>query len=117
MTEESKARFTSNPNEGYVAIIRLRGEIKARKDINDTMINLGMKKVNTLVIIKKNDSIMGMIKKIENFVSWGEVPKDVVKDNIIHLKPFKLKSKKLRYPEGNLGYRPDMAEFVKKVSQ
>lgn len=104
-----------NTTEGYIAVIRLRGEIKTRKEMNDTMKNLGMKKIYTLVILPKTDSVLGMIRKVENFVMWGDVPKDIIKEKVLHLKPFSLKSKKLRYPAGDLGYRPEMDKFVKKV--
>jgi ribosomal protein L30/L7E len=102
-----------NKCDHMFAVIRLRGGIRLRKELADTMMMLGLKRVNTLAILPETDSILGMIKKVQCFVAWGEVSKEIEEElkknnkKIFHLKPPKkgLKSIKLRYPEGDIGYR------------
>jgi len=98
-----------------LAVVRIRGEVKVSDEIEDTLKMVGLKKRNTVSILPKNDSIIGMIRKIEDFVAWGEASEEIVnklkeKDkgkNIFHLSSPKkgLKSVKKRYPKGDLGYR------------
>ncbi len=100
--------------EEFIGILRLRGTIKVKKTVEDTMANLGLKTVNSFTIVPKTASYFGMVKKMENFVTWGEVPKDITDKK--SFKPFKIKSKKLHFPKGDLGYRPNMAEFISKLN-
>ena len=89
-----------------LAAIRLKGCIGKRKKIEYTLKMLGLKKINTLSILPKNDSIIGMLKKSENMITWGEFEGDTEK-KIVHLKPPKkgFKSIKKYYPKGDIGYR------------
>jgi ribosomal protein L30/L7E len=102
--------------------IRLRGSIKVRKDIKDTMDILGLKKVNTLVVLDDIPIVTGMIKKVENFVTWGNISDETMKNignqKIVRLKCPKggLKSVKMRYPKGDLGYRGDsMNKLIERM--
>lgn len=61
-----------------VAIIRIRGLTKVRSTISDTMDMFGLKKKHTCVVLEDSPSVKGMIKKIENYVAWGEVSDEVV---------------------------------------
>ncbi|MCX6816033.1 MAG: uL30 family ribosomal protein [Candidatus Aenigmarchaeota archaeon] len=96
-----------------LAIIRLRGKIKTRKDIDDTLNILHLKKVNALSIVDDNKVMRGMINKVNNFVTWGEVEESLIKETdkggkkYFGLKPARggLKSIKRQYPVGDLGYR------------
>ncbi|MBU5689928.1 MAG: 50S ribosomal protein L30 [Candidatus Aenigmatarchaeota archaeon] len=138
------------------AVIRLRGSVKTSKEINDTLNMLKLKRVNHCVLLGKNQ--LGMIKKVKDYVTFGEVNKDtlvkllekrlkaegnkkidqemlkqitkfksfeefaeaLIKEKV-KLKDFKklktvfrlnpprkgLKSKRLSWPKGDLGYRKD----------
>ncbi|MDI6721761.1 MAG: uL30 family ribosomal protein, partial [Candidatus Aenigmarchaeota archaeon] len=63
-----------------IAAIRLRGSMKVRKDIKDTLRMLNLDRVNTLSIIEITPSNIGMIKKAESFVAWGEISEDLRKE-------------------------------------
>ncbi|MEM7819826.1 MAG: uL30 family ribosomal protein [Candidatus Aenigmatarchaeota archaeon] len=94
-----------------LAVIRLRGGIKVNREINDTLKMLKLDKINTMRIIKENPSFLGMIKKVENFVTWGEISQELLdkfgNKKVINLKSPRggLKSIKKNYPKGDLGYR------------
>lgn len=61
-----------------LAAIRIRGMIGPRKPVKDTMNMLGLKKRHTCVILPQTDAVLGMLKKIQNYVMWGEVSDDIV---------------------------------------
>lgn len=100
-----------------IAVIRLRGSIKVNRDMKDTMELLGLKHVNSLAVLPAKKETMGMIKKVENFVTWGELSEEL-DVNSRGLKPAKggLKSIKLKYPKGDLGYRGNaINDLIKRM--
>ena len=106
-----------------LAVIRIRGCVGLRRDVSDTMRMLGLKKNNTMAILPRTDSILGMIKKVENFVTWGDLSKELeekLKQNgkIIQLSPPKkgFRAKKKRFPKGDLGYRgKEINDLIKRM--
>ncbi len=78
--------------------------------MKDTMKILGLKKNNSIVILPNNQYFMGMIKKIEGLVAWGEISEDNQKifkpgpKSSVGLCPPRNSLKKRRYPNGDLGY-------------
>ena len=96
-----------------LAVIRIRGGVGVRKGVQDTLRMLGLKSVNAVAVLPRSDSILGMIKKVEDYVTWGEIPDELAKKiKGRKLKPFKKKSIKSRYPRGDLGYRKDMEKLI-----
>jgi len=55
------------------AIIRIRGVAKINHNIEYTMNNLKLTKKNHLVLYPEDNSIKGMLKKAEGYITWGEV--------------------------------------------
>ncbi|MCS7135276.1 MAG: 50S ribosomal protein L30 [Candidatus Aenigmarchaeota archaeon] len=60
------------------AVIRIRGSVRTRKEINDTLEMLRLKKNNHCVIVPKNPSYEGMLKKVKDYVTFGEIREDVL---------------------------------------
>jgi large subunit ribosomal protein L30 len=56
-----------------LAVVRVRGGVDKSKEIKDTLLMLNLKKVNHCVVVRKDPKIEGMIKKVKDFVTWGEV--------------------------------------------
>ncbi|MEK6887550.1 MAG: uL30 family ribosomal protein [Candidatus Aenigmatarchaeota archaeon] len=103
-----------------IAIIRMRGEAGTRRDVIDTFKMLRLKKIYSARLIEKTPVNIGMIRKIDNFAAWGEASAETEKILIkpMGLKPPKggLKSKKLKYPRGNIGYCGDkINDLIKKM--
>lgn len=101
-----------------MAVIRVRGSVRIRKEVEDTLRMLGLRKVNALSVLPRSDSILGMIKKVNDYVMWGEIS-DEMSNKIKNkkLKPIKKKSIKRKYPNGDLGYRKDMEDLMKRMIQ
>lgn len=60
-------------------VVRVRGNVKVRGDIKDTMKMLGLKAVNNCVVVSETPQIRGMIQKVKDYVTFGEIEKDVLK--------------------------------------
>lgn len=64
------------------AVIRIRGSVGLKKDIKYTLSMLRLKKKMHCVLIKENDCMKGMLQKIRDYVTWGEIEDDVLKSLI-----------------------------------
>ncbi|RLJ03392.1 MAG: 50S ribosomal protein L30 [Candidatus Aenigmatarchaeota archaeon] len=61
------------------AVIRLRGNVNVRKEIKDTLEMLHLKRKFSCVLLPENDSYKGMLRKVKDYVTWGEVNEDILK--------------------------------------
>jgi len=98
------------------AVVRVRGSAIRNHVILDTLKMLNLFAVNNCILVPDNPSYKGMIKKVENFVTWGEVSKELEKqltkkkgDKTLRLSPPRrgYRSTKQAFPKGALGYRGD----------
>ena len=62
-----------------IAIIRVRGEVKTKGNIEDTMLMLNLKTVNNCVVIPENETYIGMLHKIKDHVTYGTITKETFK--------------------------------------
>lgn len=60
------------------AVVRVRGSVGVRGDIADTMKMLRLHRVNHCVIIPDTEHYTGMIKKVKDYVTYGEIDKDTL---------------------------------------
>lgn len=102
-----------------ICIIRIRGKVGVDRDVEETMFRLRLRKKYSCVVIEKpSKEQIGMIKKIENFVAYGEIDESTYKLLIekrgkkvnANMKPFfslhpprKGINSKIHYPKGVLG--------------
>ncbi len=61
-----------------IAVVRVRGRVKVRKDIQETLDRLHLKKPNNCIILNANDAYLGMIKKANDYIAYGEISKEVL---------------------------------------
>lgn len=61
-----------------LAVIRLRGSIKARKKVLDTLRMLGLTRVNHCVLVDENPSYAGMLREAKDMITWGEINRDTL---------------------------------------
>ena len=55
------------------AVIRVRGPVNVRSDIEDTLDMLRLNRVNHCVLIPGDPSHAGMLRKAEECITWGEI--------------------------------------------
>lgn len=56
-----------------IAIVRVRGKVHVRKGIEDTMSFLNLTRVNHCVVVDNREEYLGMLKKVNDYVTWGEI--------------------------------------------
>ncbi len=61
---------------GY-AVIRIRGSINVKGDIKDTLNMLRLNRANHCVILPEEPAYKGMIQKVKDYVTWGEISEDI----------------------------------------
>ena len=64
-------------NDKKIAVIRIRGSHDIRKEENDTLNMLNLRKKFTCVVVPKNNNCLGMIKKVKDFVTFGEISEEI----------------------------------------
>ena len=62
-----------------IAIVRIRGGIDVKKPIKDTMTMLRLYRKNSCVIVLNSPVYIGMLKKIKDYVTWGEVDEETLR--------------------------------------
>ncbi len=58
-----------------LALIRVRGRVGVSKDVERTLELLKLKRKHNLVIVDDKKEILGMIKKVEPYITYGEIEK------------------------------------------
>ncbi|MBS3091999.1 50S ribosomal protein L30 [Candidatus Pacearchaeota archaeon] len=64
-------------------IIRITGMVNMNRDSEETLSRLRLRRKYSCVVINENKEIMGMLKKVRNFVAYGEIDKETLKEMII----------------------------------
>jgi len=60
------------------AIVRIRGSVGVRDDIEDTLDMLGLNTINSCVLVPENDDYKGMVEKVKDFVTFGKINLDTL---------------------------------------
>lgn len=115
-----------------IAVIRIRGQVGLNKNIIETFSRLRLRRKYVCVVLDNpNDAQKGMVEKLKNFVSFGEISKDTYKklvdargkkDKEGNLKPFfRLHpprggaKTKFHYPQGILGENKEMDKLIERM--
>lgn len=99
------------------AVIRVRGSVNVRGDILDTMKMLRLNRVNHCVIIPDTKTYAGMLQKVKDYVTWGEIAPETLAKMIIRRGKVTGDSKiSDRYIKKNSDYKSIMS-FAKAVSK
>jgi len=61
-----------------IAVVRIRGTIRASRQVRETLQMLQLTRNNYAVLINDSASFVGMLKTAQNFVTWGEASKEIV---------------------------------------
>jgi large subunit ribosomal protein L30 len=55
------------------AAVRLRGGVKTRQDIRDTLSMLHLDRINHCVLLPETPNYRGMIHKAKDYIAWGVI--------------------------------------------
>lgn len=62
-----------------IAVIMVRGNLGLRKEIKDTLKMIRLYNKNFCVILKGTPQNVGMIKKVKDYITWGEIDEITLK--------------------------------------
>ncbi len=60
------------------AVIRLRSSRKKKNKIDDTLDMLRLNRINHCTIVPENTTYKGMLNKVKDLITWGELEEDVL---------------------------------------
>ncbi|MDK2849628.1 MAG: large subunit ribosomal protein [Candidatus Woesearchaeota archaeon] len=115
-----------------VAVILIRSRVNVDVHIRDTLDKLNLTKRLTCVVYDKTPSIMGMIEKVKDYTTYGEIDEETLKllqekksnsnkPHVFHLNPPKggFERKGIKKPfsiGGALGYRGEkINDLIKRM--
>lgn len=61
-----------------IAVIRVRGIPKVRKEISDTLTMLNLTRPHHAVILDDRPTYLGMLNKVKDYVTYGEIEEPVL---------------------------------------
>lgn len=108
----------SGNKDCLLAVIRVRGRVGVRSDVERALKQLGLTRKNHCVLVNA-DKAKSMLKKTGDYVTWGEVDDETIallekvkalqgSRKVFRLQPPRKGLKggiKKRFPKGALGYR------------
>lgn len=66
-----------------IAVVRIRGTVNVRHDVADTMRMMRLYKNNNCTVIPNNPVYFGMLQKVKDFVTWGEIDEETFKQMLL----------------------------------
>jgi len=61
-----------------LAVVRIRGIINVRKEVEDTLRMLNLQRNCHATLIDDRPSFLGMLRKAQNIITWGEASKETI---------------------------------------
>ena len=99
------------------AVIRVRGSVNIKSDIKDTLKMLRLNRINHCVLLPKTEGYSGMLQKVKDYVTWGEIVPQILAKMIIHRGRL-IGDKKIsdKYIKANTKFKSIMS-FAKAISE
>jgi len=61
-------------------LVQVRGTVNTRGDIKDTLKMLRLHHINHCVLIPDTPAYIGMIRKVKDYIAWGEINAEVLEE-------------------------------------
>ncbi|RJS90576.1 50S ribosomal protein L30 [Candidatus Bathyarchaeota archaeon] len=61
-----------------LAVVRIRGTVNVRKEVEDTLRMLNLQRNCHATLIDDRPSFLGMLRKAQSFITWGEASKETI---------------------------------------
>ena len=61
-----------------LAVVRVRGGVKASRDVRETLRMLGLTRVNHCIVLDDDPAYKGMLQKAKDMITWGEIRPEVL---------------------------------------
>ncbi|WP_455276116.1 50S ribosomal protein L30 [[Eubacterium] cellulosolvens] len=76
MTQKEKKAKSEKTKDDFLVAIRLRGTVGLDPNTIETFNSLNLPRKYNAVFLQKRPEIDGMLKKVKDFITWGEVNKE-----------------------------------------
>lgn len=76
----SKPKKVVEGNGKKVVVVLVRGLIDLSKDVKDTLAMLKLFRKNHAVVVDNTPTVRGMIVKVKDNVTWGEIDEETLKE-------------------------------------
>ncbi|NHJ39169.1 MAG: 50S ribosomal protein L30 [Asgard group archaeon] len=70
--------MSKKKQDGLLAIVRIRGSVDQPNNIKHTLLLLNLTRPNHAVIVPNDSTHNGMLQKIKDVVTWGEINKETL---------------------------------------
>ena len=74
--KKSKESAAESSGPKRIAVVRVRGAIKAMSTIRDTLEMLNLHAQNHCVVLDNTPDVKGMVMKVKDYVTWGEISEE-----------------------------------------
>jgi len=109
-----------------LAAVIIRGRLRTHHSVKHTLDSLKLFTKNSCVVLENKPEIVGMLQKVKDYITWGEIDAEtekalVAKGDVARLNPpvggFERKGTKKPYTVGGaLGFRKDgITPLIKKM--
>lgn len=65
-----------------IAVVRVRGQVNLRRDVKETLDMLRLYRKNFCIVVENSPSFMGMVNKVKDHVTYGEIDESTYKELI-----------------------------------
>jgi large subunit ribosomal protein L30 len=65
-----------------LVVVRIRGTVSAQREARETLDLLRLTKTHRSILVPNNPCVLGMLRRVQSYVTWGEVSKDMLTDMI-----------------------------------
>ena len=62
-----------------IAAIRIRGRVEKTAEVKNTLQRLRLRKKHVCVLLPEKKEIIGMLNKVKDFITYGEIDKETLK--------------------------------------
>ncbi|HPY59262.1 MAG TPA: 50S ribosomal protein L30 [Methanospirillum sp.] len=66
------------------AVVQVRGTVKTRREIKDTLKMLRLHHINHCVLIPDTPAYIGMIRKVKDYIAYGEVDGKILEELLVN---------------------------------
>ena len=85
-----------------IVVIRIKGDVGLKKPIRETLNRLRLRKKYSCIVLEPNKEQLGMIKKVRDFIAYGEISEEIYK-KLIEKRKTKIKNFfRLHPPRGGI---------------
>ena len=77
LKEKKVSKKVDTTTSTKVAVILVRGLVGVRAGIKDTLLLMRLTRKNNCVVLENNAITRGMLQKVKDYVTWGEISDDV----------------------------------------